>query len=241
MRAIGEQMVIDRYIGERHVMSRYIGEDLIFQDIIQQGLLHHFDGRNNVGNGVHNPDSDVWIDLVSGVAATLESVNWQNFGVLFANIAAKVFYQGQSVQQYTIFNTHMVTAFQGAHPRIFGEIPYPTLYLNSNQSYAYSFFGQGMDTYFQPRTIPVPGTVVQAAMRFSGSGNVELFYNGILTASIPNVVLFPMPVSTMYIGCRAENDRAFTGEIYEHLVYNRALSDAEVYHNYLVSRQRYQL
>ena len=47
----------------------------------------------------------------------------------------------------------------------------------------------------------------------------------------------PMRVPTMYIGCRAANDLAFGGEIYEHFVYSRPLSDEEIYHNFLVSKQ----
>ena len=238
MRTIGEVPVIARYIGDRHVIGRYVGEQQIFLDYIRQGLLHQFDGRNNTGNG-YDPFATTWVDLVTGVQATLQNVSWQNFGVLFSNPASKVFYQGQSVQEYTIFNTHMVTAFQGTHPRLFGEIPYPTLYLNSNNNYAYAFYGQGKDTYFVPSTIPPLGTIVQAAVRFGGTGTIDLFFNGILTATLSNVLLFPSPITTMYIGCRAANDRVFTGEIYEHLVYNRPLSNAEIYHNFLVSSQRY--
>ena len=241
MRTIGEAPVIARYIGARHVIGRYVGQEQIFIDYILQGLLHHFDGRNNVGTGVHDPDADVWVDLVTGVQATLQDVSWQDFGVLFSSLSAKVFYQGQSVQNYTIFSTHRVADFQGLHPRLFGEAPYPTLYLHSNANYAYALFGQGMDTFFIPQTIPPIGTTVQAAIRFGGTGVVDLFFNGVLTASLSNVLLNPSPVPTMYIGCRQADDRVFSGEIYEHLVYNRALSNEEVYHNFLVSKQRYQL
>jgi len=80
---------------------------------------------------------------------------------------------------------------------------------------------------------------VQTAIRFSGSGSIDLFYNGILTATMLNVTEFPAPVTTMYIGCREEDDRAFSGEIYEHLVYDIPLSNDEIYHNFLVSKQRY--
>ena len=239
MRTIGDMPVTARYIGDRHVIGRYIGERQVFADYIRQGLLHQFDGKNNTGAGVFDPNATVWVDLVTGLHATLQNVVWQNYGVLFSNTASKVFYQGQSVRLYTIFSTHKVLAFQGAYPRLYGENPYPTLYLSSTLNYAYGLFDQGKDTYFRPRTTPPLGEAVQTAMRFGDHGTVELFLNGVLIASIPDVVLFPEPVLTMYIGCRATNDRAFSGEIYEHLVYDRPLSDDEIYHNYLVTRQRY--
>ena len=239
MRLIGDKPVTARYIGDKHVIARYVGEQQIFIDYIKRGLLHQFDGKNNTGEGVYNPDASVWVDLVTGTQAALENVSWQDFGVVFSNAASKVFYSGQSVEQYTIFNTHRVAAFTGLHPRIFGENPYPTLYLNSSVSYAYAFFAQGRDSSFSPATIPVLGNAVQAAMRFGGTGVVDLFYNGILTASVSAITLYPSPVSTMYIGCRTANDRALNGSVYEHLVYGRALSDGEIYHNFKVSQQRY--
>ena len=240
MRAIGEKTVTTRYIGEEHVIRRYVGEQQVFEDYIHQGLLHHFDGLNNTGTG-YDPNSLVWVDLVSGVQATLQNVSWQNHGVSFSNIDSKVFYSGQSVLQYTIFNTHRVVTFQGMYPRIFAERPYPTLYLGSTSGYAYYFYGQGKDISFSPRITPPLGALVQVAIRFGGTGVIDLFLNGVLAASIPDVELYPTPVSTMYIGCRAANDRVFNGEIYEHFVYGRPLSDEEIYSDFLVSQERYQI
>jgi len=125
MRAIGSNTVLLRYIGDKHVIARYIGEERVFIDYLHQGLIHQFDGINNTGTGIYDPNSPVWVDLVSGVQATLQDVSWLNFGVLFSNITSKVFYSGESVQQYTIFSTHKATSFTGLHPRLFGEIPYP--------------------------------------------------------------------------------------------------------------------
>ena len=240
MRAIGAAPVAVRYIGAQHVIGRYVGAQRVFIDYIRQGLIHQFDGKNNTGNGVYDPEAPTWTDLVTGTQATLENVSWQDFGVAFTNVASKVFYQGESVQEYTVLNTHKVSALQGLHPRLFGENPYPTLYLNSNEGYSYAFYGQGRDAYFSPRTSPPLNTIVQAALRFGGTGSVDFFYNGIFTSNL-FVQSNPAPVSTMYLGCRAENDRVLTGEIYEHLVYNRPLSNAEIYHNFLVTKQRYEL
>ena len=241
MRAIGDRQVFARFLGENHVISRYVGEQQVFRDYIQGGLLHRFDGLNNTGEGRYDPNSPVWVDLVTGVEATLENVSWQNHGVLFSNTTSKVYYHGQNVREYTIINTHRVQAFQGSYPRIFAERPYPTLYLNSVQGYAYAIYAQGKDTYFRPITVPALGETVQAAIRFGGTGVIDLFFNGVLSASIPAVVLYPTPVSTMYIGCRAANDRVFTGEFYEHFVYDRPLTDDEIYSNFLVSQERYQI
>ena len=240
MRAIGEKPIVGRHIGENRIVGRYAGEEVVFLDYIAAGLLHRFDGINNEATGVHNPAATTWTDLVTGVQATMQNVAWQDFGVEFSQTTSKVFYSGQNVQEYTIFSTHKVASLTGSHPRFFAESPYPSLYLHSNNGYAYAFYGQGKDTFFSPRTTPPTGQLMQAAIRFGGTGVVELFLNGSYAGAITSVTAYPSPVSTMYIGSRAANDRALTGSIYEHLVYDRALSDAEIQHNFLVSKSRYQ-
>jgi len=241
MRFIGVRPVLARYIGTQHVIGRFEGDRLVsFRDYLHEGLIHHFDGRNNTGTGHHDPDATTWVDLVTGIQATMEDVHWQDFGVAFTVPSSKVFYSGQSVEQYTIFNTHRVAAITGLHPRIFGERPYPTLYISSTSA-RYGFYAQGFDTAFRPYTSPTLGQTLQIAIRFAGTGTIDLFYNGILTATIQDVVLYPTPVPIKYLGCHEANDRTLNGEIYEHLVYNRPLTNEDIFGNFLVSRERYQI
>ena len=240
MRTIGKKQATCRYIGKNHVMRRYIGDKLVFDDSehIQDGLLYQFKGFNNTAAGVYDPTSSTWTDLKSGVVANLQNASWQNEGVLFAANNARVSFTGLGLEQYTIFNTHIINQFIGSHPRIWAESPYPSLYLQSNHGYGYAFYGQGKDTVFPERFTPPPGEKVQAALRWDGS-NVDLFVNGLHRGRIENVSTkptAPMTGSTLFLGNRADNARYLRGSIFEHMVYTRALSDMEMAHTFAVSK-----
>ena len=244
MRMIGEKRVVARYIGESPVAARYVGEDLIFKNddgwYIIDELLHHFDYINNTGSG-HDPLATMWADLAGEANASLVGVSFGPRSIVFAgNNNAKVQYSGQNVGIYTIFNTHLVTARQGQHPRIFGENPYPTLYLQSNHNYSYGLYAQSIDTFFLPQFIPPMNTVIATAMRWAGPGSpIELFVNGEKVAQLGPTNVYPGNTTVKYLGANSGTARTLTGEFFEHLVYSRALTDAEIQHNFQVSKARY--
>jgi len=242
MRTMGDKPLIARQVGDKLVTARFVGEQLIYKDTgcyVQEDLVTQFDGRDNVGTGVHSPGSTTWLDLVGGGQGTLANASWLDWGVSFTTTTSRVQYSGANVTNYTIFNTHKIRARTGSHPRFYAEIPLPSLYLHSGNNYAYAYYGQGKDTIFTPAFVPPVGVVIQAAIRFGGTGVVELFVNGVQVASIAGVTANPGAMAAKYLGGRSTNDRTLTGEIYEHLVYNRALSDIEIKHNFLVSQVRY--
>jgi len=239
MRAIGDKNVIGRYVGDKQVIARYIGDKMVFADYITDGLIHRFDAIDNMGTGDFVPDANVWTDLVSGIQATMQNISRYNNAPHFNASNSKIFYSGQSVQAYTIINTHTILSLSGTHPRIFGENPYPTLYLHSGNNYSYGLYAHGADAPFTPRIIPPAGNKITVAMRFKGLGNpVELFINGTKAAQI-NVSANAGTTNVQYIGSRSDNTRTLNGVIYEHLVYSRPLEDDEIYHNYLVTKDRY--
>jgi len=219
-------------------------EEITTPKHILSGLAHHFDFNDNEATGTHNPSATGWVDLITGTVATLQNTSWGD-GLVFAATNSKCFYSGADVVQYTITSTHKIHALTGSHPRLFAENAYPTLYLQSNHAYAYGFFAQGKDAAIPPNRTPPLNKTVQATLRFTGTtaqggtGTVELFLNGVKTGQITAVTLNPTPVATKYIGARSGNDRTIRGAFFEHLVYTRALTDAEIYNNYLASKHIY--
>lgn len=219
-------------------------DEITIPEYITDGLAHYFDFNDNEATGTHNPNATGWVDLITGTVATLQNTTWGD-GLVFATNNAKCYYSGENVVQYTITNTHKIHSLTGVHPRIFAENTYPSLYLQSNIGYAYGFYGQSKDAAIPPYFIPPTNTLVQATLRFTGtvaqggSGTVELFVNGVKTGEMTNVTINPSAVATKYIGCRSDNTRTIRGSFFEHLVYTRALSDEEIYNNYLVSTHRY--
>jgi len=240
MRAIGDDRVLRRFVGDNRVLARCVGDDVVFDHRVhtQRGILTHFDGIDNTAQGVHDPSAVTWMDKAHGAIATLQDITWQDNGAVFGRNEAKVLYTGKQLSDYTIISTHRIDQFIGSHPRIWGDNPYPSLYLQSNHNYAYGFYGQGKDTVFPGRFVPPLGKLIQAALRFSGT-TVELIFNGIKIDEITGVtgaIGLPAPI---YLGSRSDNTRTLRGAIYEHLVYDRALSDAEMLYDFEVSQLSY--
>lgn len=218
-------------------------DEIVVPEYVKLGLRHRFDTNNNDGSGTHNPTTTIWKDLVGGADATLTDVTWTNGAELNGN-TSRISYDGIDVREYTIFTTVAIQR-TGIYPRIFGENPYPSLYLSNTNSYIFYFYGQGKDRAFLPTSSPSYGNPTTAAIRFTGtvenggSGTVELFVNGVKAGEVEDVLQYPTPVSPKFLGSRNDNTRTMTGRIFEHLVYDRALSDEEIYNNYLASKHNY--
>ena len=233
------QAMIDRLI-----------EEYIKVEHIKDGLRRHFDAINNERVGTHNPSSTNWIDLVGGTSATLQNAIFDSdYGVKFNGTTSKIFYDDDEVQvtgAYTICNTHKINSIISQHPRIFGENTFPTLYVRTNVSpnNQYGFFAQNKDIHFGIPPVAF-GDIVNVALRFSGTisaggtGTVELFINGVKVSEITSVTANPIHITRKFLGCRSSNDRTLNGSIYDHLLYDRALTDAEIEQNYLASKELY--
>ena len=241
MRAIGAQSV-KRFIGDKPVIARFIGDEIVFPNYVAEGMIHRFDGKDNIGTGQHDTTANIWKDLISGADMSLANTVWENFGARFNGTSSRGTYSGQNLQDYTIINTHKVRALTGQHPRFCAENPYPTIYLHSGNGYRYAFYGQGVDAVFVPSVTPEVNAVYTIAVRFSrATGLIELFVNGEYVGRQALSRPAPGMVSAMYIGARAANDRTLTGNIFEHIVYNRALDADEIAQNFVVSEHRYNI
>ena len=244
MRKIGDKDVLARYIGDKQVMERYVGEDLISKAwYIGDGLAHHFDFHNNTGGG-HDQAAITWADLTGGANMELHNVTFGERSLVFGgNTNAKGTYRGMNVREFTIFNTHLIPSLAPlVHSRAYGENPQPTLYTRSNRDHAYAYYAQGIDMEFTPLYIPLVSQIVRTAIRWAGPGNpVELFIDGVLVGRVGPVNQFPAAAAIKYLGCNSGTTRTFVGEFFEHLVYTRALTDAEILHNNKVSGFRYRI
>ena len=240
MRAAGGNKVIYRALGERPIAARFSGERIAYIGHDTDGLLYHFTGRDNVNTGLHDPMSPSWIDIEGGAVGELQRASWQRNGVLFAQASSKVVYTGASVlSAYTIINTFTVGILTGQHPRLNAELPTPTMYLHSGQGYCIAAYSQGKDTWFLPKFTPTAGQTVTAAMRWNGPGAIELFINGEKHGEITGVTAAPTAAATKYLGGRADNTRALSGTIHEHLMYTRALTDDGIRRAFEVSAALY--
>jgi len=250
-RMIGE-VSIERTLGDIPVVARFVGEDVIFDkpQYITSGCTTWFDGIANAGfDNPHNPTATTWKDIITGNLATFQgSVHFQNYGVYFGGTATptdRIDFVGGYLGQggFTIFNSHIIASGTlASYQRFYAESLYPTLYIHtgSGQANSYGFFAMGKDMAFEPKLTPPRGTMCYTAVRWTGVGKpAELFYNGNKVGEVLNVTQQPPDIATKYIGGRLDNSRTMHGTIFEHMTFDRALTNDEILHNYLISKKRY--
>ena len=257
MRTIDGRPVIARYIGDQCVSARYIGENLVFADVpakpdfIKVGLYTYFDAINNIGTGVHDPSSTVWVDLAGGRNGQLiDQCEWRNGDGLRTGLTldSRVSFSGElpsDLHDYTVISIQSLDEKLPAHPYIYGVNPYPNMYAHSGNDYSQNWYGPNsssgnLDTNFTPRTYWPTGTRTATIVRYSATTKIlEHWQDGIYLGLLQNVGL-ARSVTTAYLGGRGNNERTWQGTICGFLLYTRALADDEIQHNFGIARERYQ-
>jgi hypothetical protein len=203
---------------------------------IKDGLVLHYDGINNTGSG-HSNSSPIWKDLQGSNNATLVGgATWVNNGLSFDGIDASATFAGNITSNYSIVVTIKPT-FTGNHPRLFGENPFPSMYLRHTMSYGLSFYGQGKDTHFLPVTVPSLSDKTYVVITYDGV-DVILYVNGVRESSMATTTL-PVSTAVAYLGARNTPDRYYTGEIHDFMIYNRALTPYEIERSNITNKSKY--
>ena len=203
---------------------------------IADGLVLHYDSINNTGVG-HNNTSPIWKDLHGNNDGTLTNgVTWENNSLAFDGIDDKVTYTGAITNNYSMVIT-INPELTGMHPRFVAENPFPSIYMNSNNAYKLSFYGQGKDTTFSPTTTPPEAVSTYIVVTYNGA-NVNLYVNGVKIGTIETTTL-PTAATTAYLGGNGTTTRQYTGKIYDFMIYNRALTEFEIERSYLTNMSKY--
>ena len=77
------------------------------------------------------------------------------------------------------------------------------------------------------------------AVSFSNSAGYNLYLNGNLEASNPDTSMFASGNAIIHLGAHQDGANLLNGKIAQALVYNRALSQAEILQNYYAFKYRY--
>ena len=215
----------------------------ILTQYVMDSLVMHYDGVDNTGSG-HDSDALVWKDLAGNNDGVLTNCVWMHRSLKFVG-ASLVEFVGNIPQSYTMQISYRAYPSQGAYPRLWGDSPFPSLYLHSAQGYRFGLIGQGVDLAFIPATTPArDSSLVTAAISYEhDSGIVYLYVRGTRVASVSTAnVVNPQSVPLVTLGGRlSPPDRYFNGEIHNFMMYDRVLTEDEIMTNYLVDTQKYKL
>ena len=201
---------------------------LLPPEYVTDGLVQHYDAIERGDNPL------VWKDLVGTNDGTITNGIWLDKSLQF-NGDARVSFQGNITQDYTIMMVAKRYDIQGAHPRLIGELSnntaYPAYYIRTN-NYNYGIYAHGADIDFTPvRSMPAD-IFVHLTWRYNSStGNVDLFENGIRISSRA-VTVDATSSTTAFLGGNNTTTRYFNGEICNYMVYDRALELHEIDKNF---------
>jgi len=203
---------------------------------VESGLVLHYDSVNNTGTGYDNT-ATIWKDLQGNNNATLQGgVIWDNNRLSFDGINGKATFKGDITNNYSMVIT-IKPELVGAHPRLFAENPFPTLYLHSGNQYRFGFYGQGRDQVFSPTITPVTDKPTYVVVTYNGT-NINLYVNGEYTGRMATATL-PTATATAYLGANAGTTRQYTGDIYDFMIYDRVLTDFEIERSYITNSYKY--
>lgn len=205
-----------------------------------------FKGTDNEATGVFNPNAPYWVDLVNGVQAELVGVDWIDGGLRFNGNSSIVKYAPNrtgNLPEYTLSAVVMIEKI-GDYPRIAAEQQFPTLYANLMNMF-WRYYGQGTDNQFVPNIAVQTGVkIVPCIRKKANERKVDFFINGVYLASI-NLVSATAEAKwepLQSLGNRiSPSNRGLTGEYNDMRFHEAALTDEEIFNNYLYDKIEYKL
>lgn len=213
---------------------------------IQNGLILHYDGINNTGNG-HSSTATTWKDLSGkgndgtfSLSPTTSTFYWEsNCIILSNNTNALSSYVDTPVNLngkertiiYTVDATNLTGSMWGDtnSSNTSGLFCYQNFVANRGRSsslqsrYNYTFNKSGIYTY---------------AVTLSSS-ELKFYENGVLVTTISNTVGLNTSGNMRLLAARYSSQNATNLKMYNFLIYDRVLSDAEIQSVYQTTKSEH--
>lgn len=224
----------------------FYGMPLSARDYVQDGLVAMWDGIENAGWGVHDPNATVWTDLVGNRDFTIVNPSWRDKGLFFGGNGTTYGYLSQS--DSAIFDSPPSITISAVITRGGENWSSDGIYLKPADSgrYGLAFFVLnftirnvvGYNSYVFPQENSVSVSVSYNA----NSNTVTPRYGNTICVphGIPNSIGQSQTYAT--IGRRTVGTTYYAkGTMHTLRLYSRALSADEIAHNYAIDRVRFNL
>lgn len=257
--------VVDAGIVRSNVGSRFVSinrnEEVAYtaSDYVQEGLIAMWDGIENVGYGLHDSSSPIWVDLIGDNDLTLhETTLWEDKCSYQPNNQTLTAYRENSSLDWNfaeivcdwslMAGTSTTAMFFSGGKSVSDDCP--------------NVFGNWLEWYNSGRTkyfvkfIPT-GRAVSHAEIESLVGDLDALkgtisidkVNSMIWRNAEQLEMISNSIGYLYntaniifIGSNQMNgERGFRGKFYNVRIYNRVLSQDEIKHNYLIDKGRFGL
>lgn len=212
---------------------------------IIDGLVCWLDGRDYSGGGLVK-------DRVGSNKFVTTNITSTGYSFLYNNTSSLITTTfNDNEDMYKLFNSDFTLCITEkiskpianlTYPRLvnFNEYetnsPYQLIYQPDSDKKSMQFCNSKIESYSVFKSIDICNDVSKKNIVFVKRGNQVIFYkNGekyetILDDSNADINLFRITIGQAY---NATNTRAYSGDIYSFMAYNRALTEEEIQYNYL--------
>jgi hypothetical protein len=219
------------------------------ESYVQDGLIAMWDGEWNAGRGTHDPNATVWKDLIGDCDLTVNGTT--SWGDKYANIGSATFFGG-TIDPVKVFTGNGV-AVQTLSTKIGTSDNNGVFAIGDNSNrhlWIWESFAQGSGGMTFSKvvyntnlgtTYPVLSVDDKVLLTVSYKDGVANSFVGtdpdrsVVIAS--NQIVGDQPI---YIG-KIPGHNTYGGKIYCVRLYNRALTQSEIAHNYDVDKARFGL
>lgn len=235
------------------------------KDYVQDGLIAMWDGIENAGWGVHDPNATAWVDLTgnhSSVGTTSADLSWGEDCLLFANTANMTTSLIALEQKYGHGNGPMTIEQTGVFADDMGSAGFAIVQFRSGGDQSAGVvagavvslpvtsrddrYGTGKNAYFPwPTGLYNFGNVRGGDFIFSATtdGNTwGIYEKGALLFNNRNLGAWSWHNSTMrFLWATNSAGSKCNGKAYCIRLYSRALTAAEIAANYAIDKERFGL
>lgn len=239
--------------GNSNIKVQNLNTSTSIDDYVKYGLLLHYDGINNTGNG-HSNSTTVWKDLSGhGNDGTLKNFRdnelskWLDNGLLFDGIndwvnISEINYPNITLQVVVEYNEKpqaeqcvLVNYENGGYGISIDSKSYTKFQVRINENNSYQWINNGVVSELNKKMF-FSGTYDGSRLAINKDDKVsEKIVSG--TIKYPNNVKMVLGANP---GINDNVTRGYLkGKIYSVRIYNRALTEDETKHNYNIDKARF--
>ena len=222
-------------------------------DYVQDGLIAMWDGIENAGLGVHDPSATIWKDLVGGydVSNSYSNMTWTDNGYSFGNIVDNFFYRSSATEILDTVKSKLFTmeVVRSSYSPITNA---GFISLGGNSRRNIMIFDGKSNTIIDISCIflgantgsaGITGSNLSFVRTFVGDGSSILIYTNSTGGISGQFGKISNNDSQLYIGriSYTVGNTVCNGIVNSIRFYSRALTAAEIAHNYEIDKARFNL
>lgn len=213
----------------------------VINGYIQDGLLVWYDGISNTGTD-RSTSTTTWKNLAgSSYDGTITNGTWENDNLYLSGsssgvVSASTISYGTSNTSEAVVKISNTPAFVIDMRNSSGVGMQPLYSSNSAATFQIYASASGSSNY---ALTSYYNTKASFSALLNSNGN-KLYTNGILAAS-DTVTKGMSGSANLYVGRRYSNSSNLKGNVYSVRFYDRVLTEDEIYHNYLIDKERFGL